>query len=79
MKPQEKLYEVVEQKTGHRREKLFILMTVPKILPLERAEAGRLCSRNSGQKARDALRRAGLLDCRACKKVADDRRPEIRT
>jgi HAD superfamily hydrolase (TIGR01509 family) len=62
MKPQEKLYEVVEQKTGHRREKIIYIDDRPENIAAGAARGWQVVLQETPAKSRTALRKAGLLD-----------------
>jgi HAD superfamily hydrolase (TIGR01509 family) len=62
MKPQEKLYEVVEQKTGHRREKIIYIDDRPENIAAGAARGWQVVLQETPAKSRAALRKAGVLD-----------------
>lgn len=62
MKPQEKLYEVVEQKTGQRREKIIYIDDRPENIEAGAARGWQVVLQETPAKSRVALRKAGLLD-----------------
>ena len=62
MKPQAKLYEVVEQKTGQRREKIIYIDDRPENIAAGAARGWQVVLQETPAKSRAALRKAGLLD-----------------
>jgi HAD superfamily hydrolase (TIGR01509 family) len=62
MKPQTKLYEVVEQKTGHRREKIIYIDDRPENIEAGAARDWQVILQETPAKSRAALRKAGLLN-----------------
>jgi HAD superfamily hydrolase (TIGR01509 family) len=62
MKPDTKLYEVVEQKTGHRREKIIYIDDRAENIAAAAARGWQVVLQETPAKSREALRRAGLLD-----------------
>lgn len=62
MKPQEKLYEVVEKKTGRRREKIIYIDDRPENIEAGAARGWQVVLQETPARSRAALRKAGLLD-----------------
>jgi len=62
MKPDAKIYEVVEQKTGHQREKIIYIDDRPENIAAGAARGWQVVLQETPAKSRAALRKAGLLD-----------------
>jgi len=62
MKPEGKLYEVVEQKTGQQREKIIYLDDRPENIAAGAARGWQVVLQETPAKTRAALVKAGLLD-----------------
>jgi glucose-1-phosphatase len=62
MKPQEKLYEVVEEKTGNKREQIIYIDDRPENIAAGAARGWQVVLQETPAKSLAALRKAGLLD-----------------